>query len=110
MYSISYSSENFKISEEGEYKEGKKDGKWIAYYSGGKPFIISHYKEGKLNGIMQNFSRRGKIISEINYKEGVKNGKFILYNKNGKVIKQYNFKDGIKLDGEVVEPNFSPIK
>jgi antitoxin component YwqK of YwqJK toxin-antitoxin module len=95
--SVSFSSKDFKKTEEGNYKDGKKDGEWFDYYPGGKiPAVFTTYKNGELNGPMRQYSRMGKINSEINYSNGVKHGKFIIYGENGKIINQKNFVNGIE--------------
>lgn len=91
----SFSSKDFKKTEEGTYKNGEKDGTWTAYYPGGKiPVMISNYKNGKLNGVMKEFTRRGEQTSEINYKEGLKHGTFKVFDKRGKVSSQKEFEFG----------------
>ncbi|MDG1147195.1 MAG: hypothetical protein P8N52_02700 [Crocinitomicaceae bacterium] len=94
----SYSSKDFKMTGDGNYKKGLKEGKWIAYYPGGKfPAVISQYKDGALHGVMQQFTRRGKITSEIEYKKGLKHGKFNVFDKRGKVINSRRFEHGMQV-------------
>lgn len=94
-HSISYSSKDYKKTEEGDYKNGLKDGEWIAYYPGGKmAAVITHYENGELEGVMKQFTRTGKLMSEINYSKGLKNGACIIYGENGKVVSKKNFTNG----------------
>lgn len=112
-HSVSYSSKDFKMTEEGDYKEGLKDGEWIAYYPGGRnPAVVSQYKSGELHGKMQQFTRRGKIMSEIDYKDGLKHGKFKIYDKKGDVISERTFEHGMQIiEGQSNTPgSFSPGK
>ena len=106
----SYSDKDYKITEEGSYKDDKKDGEWIAYYPGGKvPAVVSTYKEGELHGKMKQYSRRGKLLQEMSYKDGLKHGKTVIYDKRGKVFKEVNYEFG----QQVVEGGsgtFSPGK
>jgi len=96
--SISYSAKDFKKTEEGNYKDGVKDGEWIAYYPGGRiPAVVSHYKNGKLHGSMKQYSRRGKLLSEIDYKNGLKHGSFKIYDKRGKVLSEKKFEHGMQI-------------
>ena len=91
----SYSAKDYKKTEEGAYKEGEKDGEWIAYHPGGKnPAVITNYKAGILHGRMKQFSKRGKLMQEMDYKNGLKHGKFIVYDKRGRVIKEMNYEYG----------------
>ncbi len=97
-HSESYSSKDFKKTEEGNYKNGQKDGEWIDYYPGGKvPAIITHYKNGELDGTMKQFDRMGKLTSEINYAKGLKDGPCIIYDEKGKVISKKMFSKGGEL-------------
>ena len=101
------------MTEEGDYKEGLKDGEWIAYYPGGRnPAVVSQYKSGELHGKMQQFTRRGKIMSEIDYKDGLKHGKFKIYDKKGDVISERTFEHGMQIiEGQSNTPgSFSPGK
>jgi antitoxin component YwqK of YwqJK toxin-antitoxin module len=110
-HSVSYSDKDYKITEEGDYKEGLKDGEWIAYYPGGKvPVVISNYKDGELNGVMKQYSRRGKLLQEMNYKDGLKHGKFIMYDKRGKVLVERQYSFGMQvIEGTENSPgSFSP--
>jgi antitoxin component YwqK of YwqJK toxin-antitoxin module len=95
---VSYSNKDFKKVEEGQYKNGDKDGEWIDYYPGGKmPAVFTTYKKGELNGPMRQYDRMGKVSSEINYSKGEKDGKFIIYNEAGKVVKEKVFSNGIEV-------------
>ena len=94
----SYSSKDFQLTEEGEYKEGKKDGEWIAYFPGGrKAAVISNYKEGELSGTMKTFDRRGNIMQEVDYKDGLKHGRFIVYDRKGKILVEKEFQLGMQV-------------
>jgi antitoxin component YwqK of YwqJK toxin-antitoxin module len=104
-HSASYSAKDFRKTEEGDFKNGNKDGEWIAYYPGGKmAAIVTNYKEGELDGPMKQYDRRGKITSEINYKGGIKHGKFIVYNENGKVTIEKTFANGMEVKGGTFSP------
>ena len=105
--SSSYSSKDFKKTEEGSYKEGQKDGEWIAYYPGGRmPAVVSQYKDGELNGTMKMYDRKGALLEEMDFKDGQKHGRFIVYDEKGKIISEKKFAFGM----EVREGNgsFSP--
>lgn len=109
--SISYSSKDFAKTEEGSFKEGQKDGEWIAFYPGGRyPAVLSNYKDGELNGTMKQFDRRGNLLQEIDYKKGLKHGRFIIYGKNGAIISEKKFQDGMQvIEGQNNMPgSFSP--
>ena len=110
-HSISYSAKDFKMTEEGNYREGEKDGEWIDYYPGGKtPAVVSNYKAGKLDGTMKQYSRRGKLLQEIDYNDGLKHGRFIIYDERGKIINERKFEHGMQvIEGSTNTPgSFTP--
>lgn len=101
-----YSSKDFKLTEEGTYKDGKKHGLWIAYYPGGKiPAVTSEYKDGRLHGVVREYDlKNGKILrSETNYKDGAKHGKMTIYDKRGKKVAEKMFDNGSEVK-EVEQP------
>ena len=82
---VAYSSKDYKMTEKGNYKEGKKDGQWTDFHPGGKfPAVVTNYKNGELNGWMEQYDRKGNIISKSAYKNGIKDGKFYLTMKKVK--------------------------
>ncbi|MFM7859232.1 MAG: toxin-antitoxin system YwqK family antitoxin, partial [Flammeovirgaceae bacterium] len=102
---------DFGKTEEGDYKEGMKEGEWIAYHPGGKvPAVISNYKNGELNGVMKQFDRRGKLLQEMEYKDGLKHGKFLVYDKKGGVLVEKTFENGMEeIKGQENKPgSFAP--
>ena len=60
--------------EEGNYKDGKKDGKWVSYWGNGKVEIEGNYKDGKKDGLQEFFNMDGSL----NGTETWKNGKLVL--------------------------------
>ena len=111
--SISYSAKDFRKTEEGDYKEGLKDGEWTAYYPGGKtPAVVTNYKKGELHGTLSQYSRRGKVLSEIQYKDGLKHGSFKIYDKRGRVLSEKKFEHGMQvIEGQTNSPgSFTPGK
>jgi antitoxin component YwqK of YwqJK toxin-antitoxin module len=111
--STSYSSKDFRLTEEGNYKEGVKDGEWIAYHPGGKlAAVSSNYKSGKLDGTLKQFDRRGNLMSQVDYKDGLKHGSFIVYDKRGNVMSEKKFANGMQIiEGQTGgQGSFSPGK
>ncbi len=95
-----YSSKDYKLTEEGTYKNGKKHGLWIAYYPGGKiPAVTSEYKEGRLHGVVREYDlKNGKVLrSETTYKDGAKHGKMTVYDKRGKKVAEKMFDNGAEV-------------
>jgi antitoxin component YwqK of YwqJK toxin-antitoxin module len=96
--STSFSQKDYKLTEQGEYKRGEKDGEWVAYHPGGRmAAVISEYKEGELHGTMKIFNNRGKVLQEMGYKDGLKHGKFTIYDKRGKVINELRYSEGMRI-------------
>ena len=55
---------------ENEYKNGKKEGKWIGWYENGNTLYEREYKDGKLEGKWIEWSRNGNKWSDEKYKDG----------------------------------------
>lgn len=106
----SFSQKDYKRTEEGEYKNGEKDGLWYAYWPGGKiPSVQNTFKAGKLEGKTTEYDRKGNVISECDYKDGLKHGKMKLFDKKGKVVKELDFEYGmqiVKTDSNTIQ--FTP--
>lgn len=97
-HAISYSSKDYKKTEEGNYNKGHKEGEWMAFYPGGKIVaVLTTYDKGQLDGIMKQYDRMGKVTSEINYAKGLKDGSCIIYDENGKVISKKTFANGAEV-------------
>jgi len=47
---VTYYFENGQVRQEGFYKKGKLDGKWVSYDMDGNKVAIAEYKEGKKTG------------------------------------------------------------
>ena len=61
----------------GNFKDGKKDGKWTNWYEDGQKQCEVNYKDGKLDGKWIEWDESGRKQSEVNYKDG----KVLLENK-----------------------------
>jgi len=95
-----YSSKDYKLTEEGMFKNGKKHGLWIAYHPGGRlPAVTSEYKEGRLHGFVREYDfKGGKVLrSETQYKDGVKHGKMTIFDKRGKKVAEKYFDNGTEV-------------
>lgn len=104
-----FSQVDFAIKELGEFKHGKKTGKWINYYPGGVvPAVVSTFRNGLLHGEFYQNDRRGNKMNEIHYKNGLKDGLFIVYGSNGKPITQKMFRNGHELQRVSGGNPFSP--
>lgn len=99
MYNGSY--EHFrsnKLKEKGVYKDGRKDGTFLKYYSDGvKVEKETPYKDGKLNGISKSYYTNGELESEKGYAMSVEDGVERKYNyETGKVTTEKNYKNGVQ--------------
>ena len=56
---------------EGNYKDGKRDGKWTSWYEDGLKLSEGNYKDGKQDARWTWWDENGQIESEKNYKDGV---------------------------------------
>ena len=101
---ISYCIHDQKI-EEGNYKDGKKDGKWIFYLEDGQIWYTGSYQEGKEHGEFiyngyGNYNIFHKITLE-NYRDGKLSGDAINYHVNGEINSIVSYKSGEK-DGNSI--------
>ena len=86
------------INEEGSYREGKKDGKWISYCKHEHKIQEGNYIDGEKHGKWIYYFEDGQIWYEGSYKDGKEYGKFIYndygnYNDLHKLYSE-NYKDG----------------
>jgi antitoxin component YwqK of YwqJK toxin-antitoxin module len=90
---------------EGNYKDGKKDGKkdgtYTVWYDNGQKKSERNYKDGKKDGKSTEWDKYGRKHFEVNYKDGKKNGKstewFLLSEKTHRLI------DYEKIDLEILK-------
>ena len=62
--------ENGQIKSEGNYKDGKPDGKVIDWYENGQIEAEENYKDGKLDGKATYWHENGQVEKEATYKDG----------------------------------------
>ena len=67
----------------GNFKDGKKDGKWTNWYEDGQKQCEVNYKDGKLDGKWIEWDESGRKQSEVNYKDG----KEEIENKGNQTVK-----------------------
>lgn len=116
---------NFLLYGEGNYINGKRNGKWLIYtiedlsfkkilhkevnYNNGilegefkyffpnkKIAMTGQYVNNELEGTIKSFHQNGKIYGTRLYKNGLKDGKHIYIYSNGKIELEHNFINGIK--------------
>ena len=77
---------------EGEYLNGKKNGKWISYKDDG--ITLSGEKEylnGKYNGKYKTYYYNGNLSDEGEYINGKRKGKWKFYYRNGNLKREIEF-------------------
>ena len=89
---------NGKKRDEGNYKDGKKHGLWIAWHENGKKHVEVKIKDGKYDGLWTAWHENGKKAAKINYKDGKPEGLAFGWHENGQKHVEVKAKDG-KYDG-----------
>ena len=91
-----------KLIFEGEYLNGKWNGKVKEYYNNGKLKFEGEY----LNGKGKKYNKECKLIFEGEYVNGERNGKVKEYYNNGKLIFELEYLNG-KWNGKVKKYNYN---
>ena len=99
-----YDYYNGKLIFEGEYLNGKRNGKGKEYYNNGKLIFEGEYLNGKRNGKGKEYNYNGNLIFESEYLNGERNGKGKEYNNN-ELIFEGEFLNGQKWNGQGKEYN-----
>ena len=92
--------ENGQIKSEGNYKDGKPDGKVTGWFENGQIQTVLNLKDGKLDGKVIDWYENGQIEAEGNYKDGKLDGKATYWHENGKIKGKVTFKDGKCISGD----------
>ena len=74
------------LSSRSIYKEGKRDGMFIKYYTDGKVYYEINYTDGKMNGIKKSYFKTGKLMAEMPYKNGSLGVGTKEYTPDGKLV------------------------
>ena len=82
----------------GEFKNGRREGKWTFYYLEGELKEEREYKNGSRNGLCKEYSKEGKIERISNYKAGIKDGEYKEFDYNEKLCLEGTYSNG-KKDG-----------
>ena len=86
--------DNGRINLLAQYKDGRPDGPWTAWYSSGQKKLESNYKDGKLDGVWTGWNEDGEKREEINFKEGKYDGLVTCWYKNGQKSHESTYKNG----------------
>ena len=109
------------LAEQGDYKNGLRNGVWTEYHANNYPKTITGYVSGKKQGLWLSLDNRGQLLEKAYYHNDKLHGSFIKYNRsrikeernygnnqlegalkkyydNGNLMEESNYKNG-KLDG-----------
>ena len=75
------------INLKGTFRNGLKEGRWIAYYQSGSIKDVLNYKQDKMNGEYRNFDYKGNLETAGNFVNNKKEGTWIT--KGGRVVYQF---------------------
>ena len=78
---------NKKLQMVGEFKEKRRDGKWIYYYENGNIWSEGFFKNGKSDGPRILYYENGKIYIEGHYKDDRQVGIWKYYNDKGILLR-----------------------
>ncbi|MGY6558028.1 MAG: toxin-antitoxin system YwqK family antitoxin [Nitritalea sp.] len=78
------------VKEEGQYVNGKKDGRWMTYFYFGQLGMVQTFKEGVQEGPYMEYHPDGFLVAEVMYKGGEPHGPF----------KRFSFANVIEEEGE----------
>jgi len=79
---------------EGNFKDGKRDGKWTIWYEDGLKLSEGNYKDGMKDGKWTSWYENGLKWTDSNYKDGKEDGKSTEWFANGQIKTEENYKDG----------------
>jgi len=88
--------ENGQKEEEGTYKDGEQDGKWVEWYENGQKEEEGTYKDGEQDGKWVEWYENGQKEEEGTYKDGEQDGLWTYYRKDGSNEKEGYFENGLK--------------
>jgi antitoxin component YwqK of YwqJK toxin-antitoxin module len=82
---------NKKVQMTGEYKNKKRDGRWVYYYSNGNVWSEGFFKDGKSDGKRTMYSENGKVFIEGFYQDDRRVGVWKFYDEKGKLLKTMDY-------------------
>ena len=87
--------------EDGEYVDGKKEGRWVSYFANGNVRSEGSYRDGQKEGPWTQYHPNGNKKSEATFVGGKYTGLYTSYHENGKRQWQgrYNEIRGNSADG-----------
>ncbi|HXK80987.1 MAG TPA: hypothetical protein PLO05_02370 [Bacteroidales bacterium] len=86
--------QNGKKEMEGAYKNGKRHGKWIAWYDNEVVWSIGYYKQGLKHGKSEVYFPNGEVRYEKNYVNDTADGTWLFFDENGNPIGKVVYQKG----------------
>jgi len=83
--------ESGQVKMEGGMKDGKWEGKWVAYFPDGRMQSVGYFENGLRTGQATVWQENGNLLQEGFYKEGKHCGKWKFYDEQGDIIKEVDF-------------------
>ena len=101
---------NGQKAEETEYRDGKKNGKYILWFENGQKQIESEYLDGAEQGKTTIWHENGQKMVENNWRNGERQGKSIMWSEDGQILSEEEYDHGElinkkKPDNEKNSPN-----
>lgn len=85
---------NGKLQEIRRYDNGKKIGKYSAYWEDGSKKLNYSFKDDEYEGLCQEWNRAGKLIKAMHYSKGHEEGRQKMYDDEGKLRSNYRIING----------------
>lgn len=79
---------NGQIQQEGEFKDGRRHGKWISYFENGNKWSLNSYDIGNLDGEYKTWYENGELNVEGYYTNGQPSGNWKYFDENGNLLKE----------------------
>jgi antitoxin component YwqK of YwqJK toxin-antitoxin module len=79
---------NGQIQQEGEFKDGRRNGEWISYFENGNKWSLNSYKVGILDGEYRTWYENGEPNVMGHYTNGQPSGTWKYYDENGNLLKE----------------------
>lgn len=76
---------------EGEFKDGKRDGKWTYWFANGNKWSEARYKNDIREGKSTVWHENGKKYFEGQYRNGERHGNWRFWKENGELLKEINY-------------------
>ena len=84
---------------QGSFKNGEREGPWVAYWDNGQLMYKGYYKNGEEEGPWETYLNNGRLVLKGDYKNGKRDGYWVSYTVDGFVLTAITgtYKDGVKI-------------